>query len=144
MTDPRPATATTSGPAGGAARGPQIAYRVALLVFLLMGAVQIYLAGVGAFSKNEDPGFGAHRMLGFAMAAVALVIVVLALLARAGGRAVTVSVLILLLAAVGQSGLAALGENNAFVGGLHAIDGLVILGLAGFLQGSAARGVSPR
>jgi hypothetical protein len=118
----------------------RVAYRLALLVFLVMGVVQIYLAGLGAFSKNEHPGFGPHRGLGFAMAGVALVILVLALLSRAGGRAVGVSVVILLLAGLGQSALAALGENNAYVGGLHAFDGLVILGLAGFLQGTSVRG----
>jgi hypothetical protein len=141
MTDPRQSrSATTSEPVGGAARGVRVAYRLALLVFLVMGVVQIYLAGLGAFSKNEHPGFGPHRGLGFAMAGVALVILVLALLSRAGGRAVGVSVVILLLAGLGQSALAALGENNAYVGGLHAFDGLVILGLAGFLQGTAVRG----
>jgi hypothetical protein len=117
----------------------RVAYRVALIAFLLMGVVQIFLAGVGVFSSSGDPGFGPHRILGFAMAGVALVIVVLAVLVRAGGVAVGVAVVLLLLAGGGQSLLARIGEENAFVGGLHALEGLVILGLAGYLQGSDAR-----
>jgi len=132
---PAQPAATTTGPPPTVL----LVYRAALTVFLLMGAVQIFLAGLGVFSSAGDPGFGPHRMVGFAMAAVALVILVLAALARAGGRAIGVAVLLFLLAAVGQSLLAAIGEDSAFVGGLHALDGLVILGLAGFLQGSAAR-----
>jgi hypothetical protein len=65
------------------------------------------------------------------------VIVVLALLARAGGRVIGVAVVLLVLVAVVQSLLTSVGEDSAFVGGLHALDGLVILGLAGHLQGAA-------
>lgn len=117
----------------------RVAYRVTLTVFLLMGAVQIFLAGLGVFSSRGDPGFGPHRILGFTMAAVALVIVVLAVLTRSGGPAIGVAVVLLLLTGAGQSLLAGFGEGNAFVGGLHALDGLVILGLAGYLQSSDAR-----
>jgi hypothetical protein len=135
MSNPRAEpTATTGSPSP-----VQVAYRVALAVFLLMGIVQIFLAGLGAFSARGDPGFGPHRAVGFAMAGVALVIVVLALLARAGGRAIGVAAVLLLLVAVVQSLLASVGEDSAFVGGLHALDGLVILGLAGYLQGTARR-----
>jgi hypothetical protein len=41
------------------------------------------------------------------------------------------------LVAVVQSLLTSVGEDSAFVGGLHALDGLVILGLAGHLRGAA-------
>jgi hypothetical protein len=68
--------------------------------------------------------------------------VVLALLARAGARSIGVAVLLFLLAAVGQSLLVVLAGGSAFFGGLHALEGLAILGLAGFLQ-SDARQVVP-
>jgi hypothetical protein len=106
-----------------------------LALFLLAGAVQIFLAGYGAFHG----GFDAHRTLGFIMSGLALVVVVLALLGRVGGRDIGLSVLLFLLAALGQSAWAALGENSAFFGGLHAFEGLAILGLAGFLHGTAIR-----
>jgi hypothetical protein len=51
-------------------------------------------------------------------------------------------VLLFLLAAVGRSLLVVLAGSSAFFGGLHALEGLAILGLAGFLQ-SDARRVAP-
>jgi hypothetical protein len=132
MTDaPNPAAsrpATTSGPL-------LAVYRWALTLFLVAGAVQIFLAGFGAFHG----GFAAHRGLGFGMAGLALIIVVLALVARVGTRDVVLAVVLLLLAGGAQSLLAGLGEDTAFWGGLHALDGLAILGIAGFLQGAAIR-----
>jgi hypothetical protein len=134
MTD-SPAETTAARPEGGLAAGARVGYRWVLALFLLAGAVQIFLAGYGAFHG----GFDAHRTLGFIMAGLALVVVVLALLGRVGVRDIGLSVLLLLLAALGQSAWAALGEDSAFFGGLHAFEGLAILGLAGFLHGAAIR-----
>jgi hypothetical protein len=113
-------------------------------VFLAAGVVQIFLAGVGVFgldgaSLADATSFGPHRTWGFVMSGVALAVLVLAVVARAGVQAIVLAAVILLLTAVGQSLLAALGENSPLVGGLHALDGLVILGLAGFLFGSSRR-----
>ena len=127
-------TATRAAP-----HAVRIAYRAVLAVFLLMGVVQIFLAGLGVFSRGSGPGFEPHRILGFAMSGVALLIVVLALLARAGARSIGVAVLLFLLTAVGQSLLVVLAGGSAFFGGLHALEGLAILGLAGFLQSDARR-----
>jgi hypothetical protein len=125
-TAPRPATT----------RGPLLEiYRWALTLFLVAGAVQIFLAGFGAFHG----GFAAHRGLGFGMAGLAVIILVLALVARVGTRDVVLAVVLVLLAGAVQSLLAGLGEDGAFWGGLHALDGLAILGIAGFLQGAAIR-----
>jgi hypothetical protein len=134
MTDaPNPAAA---GPRPARTGGPLLAvYRWALTVFLVAGAVQIFLAGFGAFNG----GFAAHRGLGFGMAGLSVIIVVLALVARVGTRDIVLAVVLLLLAGGVQSLLAGLGENAAFWGGLHALDGLAILGIAGFLQGAAIR-----
>lgn len=44
-----------------------------------------------------------------------------------------------LLAALMQSLLAGLAGGTALYGGLHALDGLAILGIAGFLYASARR-----
>jgi hypothetical protein len=131
-------TATDTAP-----RAVRIAYRAVLAVFLLMGVVQIFLAGLGVFSRGSGPGFEPHRILGFVMSGVALLIVVLALLARAGARSIGVAVLLFLLAAGGQSLLVVLAGDSAFFGGLHALEGLALLGLAGFLQ-SDARRVAPQ
>jgi hypothetical protein len=131
MTDsarPAPTTARPGGPV-------LPVYRAVLALFLLAGAVQIFLAGFGAFHG----GFAAHRALGFGMAGLAVVILVLALVTRAGTRDVVLALVLVLLAGGAQSLLADAGESGAFWGGLHALDGLAILGIAGFLQGGAIR-----
>ena len=130
MTDsPAPPTATRRN-------GPLLpVYRVVLAVFLLAGAVQIFLAGFGVWGG----GFEAHRILGFTMAGIAVVVLVLALVSRAGTRDVVLAVVLVLLAGGAQSLLAEAGGSGAFWGGLHALDGLAILGIAGFLHGAAIR-----
>ena len=138
MTDP--AAPTTARPAG-----PLLpVYRMVLALFLLAGAVQIFLAGFGVWGG----GFDAHRILGFTMAGIAVVVLVLALVTRAGRRDVVLAVVLVLLAGGAQSGLAEAGGSGAFWGGLHALDGLLILGIAGFLHAAAIRrgraAVSPR
>jgi hypothetical protein len=117
-------------------------YRWLLLVFLLAGAVQIFLAGLGVFGLFDTGGdtFAPHRALGFAMAGIALLILVLALIARPGARAITGSAVLVLLTALVQSLLAGLGKDHAAYGGLHALDGLLILGIAGYLYAQARRG----
>jgi hypothetical protein len=136
----------TRSPAGrtGLRRGALLAYRWVLLAFLLAGAAQIFLAGLGVFSVashgvSEDSAFSAHRGLGFALAGVALVILLLALIARPGVRAIGLSVVLFLLTALMQSLLAGLADGTALYGGLHALDGLAVLGIAGFLYASASR-----
>jgi hypothetical protein len=112
-------------------------------VFLLLGVVQIFLAGLGAFSAGGGPGFEPHRLTGFIMSGVALVVVVLAVVARAGSRHIAAVVVVLLLAGLMQRLLSAGGWENAWIGGLHALDGLVILGVAGNLFGASAPGRGP-
>jgi hypothetical protein len=114
------------------------------LLFLVAGLVQIFLAGMGVFDLNgqklaDASSLDPHRALGFAMGGLSLLLLILALVARASGRTIAVSVVVALLANLGQSILASAGENTAFFGGLHALDGLAILGLAGYLFGEARR-----
>jgi Family of unknown function (DUF6220) len=97
----------------------------------------------GVFSLfSSGPGFEPHRTVGFVMSGVALLIVVMAVVARAGGRAIGLAVLLLVLVAVGQSLFAGLGDEAAFWGGVHALSGLATLGIAGYLQ-AQARGEAP-
>ena len=125
-------------------RAAQTGYRWLLLAFLVLGAVQIFLAGLGAFRIDNlgvsgDTAFAPHRAVGFAMGGVALFILVLALIARPGVRAVIGSALLFLLAVLVQSLLASLADNTVWFGGLHALDGLAILGIAAFLYLAARR-----
>ncbi len=125
-------------------RAAQTGYRWLLLAFLALGAVQIFLAGLGAFRIDNlgvsgDTAFAPHRAVGFAMGGVALLILVLALIPRPGVRAVIGSVLLFLLAVLVQSLLASLADNTVWFGGLHALDGLAILGIAAYLYLAARR-----
>ena len=129
-----------AAPITGLRRGALVAYRWALLAFLLAGVAQIFLAGLGAFRLQDqglaaagDSAFAPHRALGFSMGAIALLILVLAVIARPGARAIAGSALLVLLTSLVQSLLAGLGEDHAVYGALHALDGLLILGTAGYL-----------
>ena len=103
----------------GVRRAARTGYRWLLLVFLLAVAVQIFLAGLGVFSfGNGDRvggghAFSAHQGLGFAIGGASILLLVLAIAARAGRRAV--------------------------FGGLHALDGLLIAASAGVQYAPARR-----
>ena len=124
-------------PGAAAARRPAMTVlHWALGGFLLLGAVQIFLAGLGAFrteTVGADTAFAAHRSFGFALAGAALVILVLALVARAGRAAIIGAAAIVVLINIAQSLLASLGDDHALFGGLHAFDGLAIIGIAAWL-----------
>ena len=142
VTAARPDAATT--PATGLRRGAFLGYRWALLVFLLAGVAQIFLAGLGVFSVVDhgvagDTAFAPHRILGFTISGLALLILVLALIARPGARAITGSVVLALLTNLMQSLFAGLADSQAVFGALHALDGLLILGIAGYLYAHARR-----
>jgi hypothetical protein len=128
----------------GLRRAAQAGFRWLLLAFLVLGAVQIFLAGLGAFRIDNlgvsgETAFAPHRAVGFTMGGVALVILILALIARPGTRAVVLAAVMFVLAFLAQSVLASLADNTVLFGGLHALDGLAILGIAAFLYLAARR-----
>ena len=130
----------TVAPITGLRRGAMLGYRWALLAFLVAGVAQIFLAGLGAFrlqdqglAAADDSAFAPHRALGFSMAGIALVILVLAVIARPGVRAVAGSAVLVLLTSLMQSLLAGFAEDHAVYGAVHALDGLLILGIAAYL-----------
>jgi hypothetical protein len=121
-------------------------YRWLLLGFLLLGVAQIFLAGLGVFRLQDqglaaggDSAFAPHRAIGFTMAGIALLILVLAVIARPGTRAIIGSAVLVLLTSLMQSLLAGLADDHAVYGGLHAFDGLLILGIAGYLYSRSRR-----
>jgi hypothetical protein len=119
-------------------------YEWLLAAFLVLGAAQIFLAGLGVFRLNDlqassDTAFAPHRAVGFAMGGVALLILIAALAARCGARAASLAAVLAVLTNLVQSLLAGLADNTAVYGGLHALDGLAILGLAALLYTSARR-----
>ena len=117
-------------------RPAMLVFHWALAAFLLLLAVQIFLAGLGAFRTEAigaDSAFAPHRDFGFALGGVALVILVLAVVARAGRAAITGAAALVVLTNLAQSLLAGLADDHALFGGLHAFDGLAIIGIAAWL-----------
>jgi Family of unknown function (DUF6220) len=129
----------------GVRRGSLVAYRWLLLAFLLAGGAQIFLAGLGVFSFGDgdaaggSSAFDAHRALGFTMAGAAVVILILALIARPGVLPMSLAGVLVVQTCLLQSLLDGLADNTAVYGGLHALDGFLILGIAGLLYASARR-----
>ena len=126
-------------------RGAMIAYRWLVLGFLLAGGIQIFLAGLGVFSfRDQDAAagssaFDAHQTLGFTMGGIAVVILIVALIARPGVLPACLAGVLVVQTCLVQSLLASLADNTALYGGLHALDGLLALGIAGFLCVTARR-----
>ena len=119
-------------------------YRWLLLAFLLAGCAQIFLAGSRVQLRRprhgrRDSAFDAHRTLGFTLAGVAIVVFVLALIARPGVVPVVLSGVMVVQTALLQSLLDGLADHAALYGGLHALDGIVLLGIAGFLYATSRR-----
>ena len=138
--------ASGTEPASTGRRPAMLVFHWALAAFLLLLAVQIFLAGLGAFRTEvvgADSAFAAHRTFGFALGGAALVILVLALVARAGRAAVAGATALVVLIGFAQSLLAGLADDHALFGGLHAFDGLAIIGIAAWLW-SRTRPRAPR
>jgi MFS superfamily sulfate permease-like transporter len=135
MTEPTP---SLEGSGARAAADTVFAYLAALLVLGIV--VQFFLAGFGVFGIDQHKlgkatSLDPHRALAGILAAIAILMFIAALIARTSKTKIWVSILIAVLTEPVQALLASGGENHNWVGGLHALDGLIILGLAGWLHG---------
>jgi cytochrome b561 len=106
--------------------------------FVLLGAtVQFFLAGLAVFRAKphdsdklfESSAFNAHQVVGEALIVVSFALLVLALLNR---DQVRLALLLFVLMLV-QYGLAKGGHKIAALGGLHPVNGVLILVIAHFL-----------
>jgi hypothetical protein len=137
--------AATSGLTGWRTRVDR-AFVYLTTAFFLAVVVQVFLAGVGVFGDHSEKikdatSFDPHRTLGFILGGVAVILLILAALARASQATWIGALVLAVLAFVAQSALADGGEDNKWVGGLHAFVGIVILLLAGWLTGAGHRRV---
>ena len=115
----------------------------ALLATLLVLAVvaQFFLAASGAFdTAPNDESFQTHRALGYGIVLIAILLTIVAALARIPGRLTGMTALVAGLG-VGQGLIRAIaaafndtGDTSTTAGklvfGLHAINGLIILAVA--------------
>ena len=101
---------------------------------------QVYLAGYGAFRGVQGhQGFEAHETMGNILGVITIVLLVLALVAHVNKATMGGAAVLVLLTEVAQHGLAQAGHSNAWIGGIHAFDGMVILLLATWLATTAWR-----
>jgi hypothetical protein len=113
---------------------PSAAQRLFALLIVVGVATQFFLAAAGAFGATS---FSAHKAVGNALAAAAIVALLVALLAR---RYVLPSVL-LLAALIVQIVLGSLGtSSSSWFGAFHGLNALVVMGTAGNLARLTARG----
>ena len=102
-------------------------YAIAASILVVGLVLQVFLAGLGVF---DDPTFFlTHRDTGYTLELVALVVIVLASVARAGRAQIGIAALIFGLFLL-QSVLVALRESSPAVAALHPVNGFLILLLA--------------
>jgi hypothetical protein len=102
-----------------------------------LAAAQFALAAFGAFNSvnGHRHGYRAHEVVGMIVELVGLLVLVAALVARPNRRVVILAVVVFLLAGPIQPSLAELAKDDAsWVGALHGLVGLAILGLFGQLS----------
>lgn len=112
--------------------------------------VQFYLAAVGAFdTAPNDEAFDAHAILGTVILLLAVLATIMAAVARLGGRLIGMTagiaglVLLQSLIRVLADALNDSGDTSSTAGtlvfGLHALNGLAILGLSARVLAEARR-----
>lgn len=116
-----------AAPAGGAAR----AHSILALTFVAGAVIQFFLAGLGAFKFDnaDSSAFDPHRIMGDLLTLFALIILILAVVGRREARQASVVLFVLMII---QQVLAGAGESTPILGALHGLNGLFILGAAGF------------
>jgi hypothetical protein len=111
-------------------------FAVLAALLVLVVVAQFFLAASAAFdTAPKDESFGAHRTLGFVIVLFALLLTVVAALARMPGRLIGMTALVAGLSAL-QGLIRAVAEAfgdpaGTVVFGLHAVNALAVLALAG-------------
>jgi Family of unknown function (DUF6220) len=128
----------------GVRRAVDVAYGYLAPFFVLGVLAQVFLAGIGIFGINSAKvanatSFDPHRAWRTVLMVLSLILLILALIAWASRATMIWTFVLALLVIVAQSALAAAGENSKWIGGLHALDGMVILLLSLWLAITAKR-----
>jgi len=111
-------------------------------------AVQFALAGSGAFTVNKNPAtptdhaYGPHMVLGLIIAALTVLILAVSLAgqaARRHRRTLRLAATLAGLALIVEPLLGEAGTRVPFLGALHALNGLIICALTGWLLSETGR-----
>ena len=128
----------------GAQRAGYQVWRVLVALIAAACVVQIFLAGRGAFGihgsakLDDQKSFDPHRALGEIIGLLAVLAFLAALVAWKNRRLIAITFALAVMAEVLQH-LFAL-PKHPWVAGLHALDGVSILGLSAWLAHQAWRG----
>jgi len=95
-------------------------------IFMAGLLVQFYLAGTAVFGAES---YQPHRMLGFALTILVILMLVLALVGRLGRKVVGMALLLVLLVIV-QALLPALRGPAPWIAALHPANALVLMGVS--------------
>jgi Mn2+/Fe2+ NRAMP family transporter len=130
-------------PLPGVRRGADVTFAVVQALFVAAVLAQVFLAGLGAFTHRSTGShpFAAHEDLGNILGIVAVALFVIAVIARASTATVVGALVLGVLTEAAQHGLAQGGHHHAWLGGLHALDGMIILLLGTWLAIAAYRRV---
>lgn len=91
--------------------------------------VQFALAGFGAFDAfQKQHGFKPHEVLGDIIGGFTVLVLIAAFIARANNRMLIQASLLFIMAAPLQQVLASVGKDHPWVGAIHALVGVFILG----------------
>ena len=140
-TTPTPAAtpATQALPAGYRTTTGQVMRYLAMAGGTLT-VLQFALAGFGAFSAfQHHRGFGAHETVGTIIGVVTVLVLIAALIARPSRLAMILAAVLFVLSGPVQPILADVGKDHAWVGAIHALVGIAILGLFGRLSARLGR-----
>ena len=124
-------------------------YSYLIALFFIGVLAQVFLAGVGVFGDHASQvanasSLGPHRALGTVLGVVAVLLFLVALAARINRSTVLGALALGILTMAAQPILASGGDYNKWVGGLHALDGMLILLLSLWLAAAAHRRESAR
>jgi len=124
--------ADMDGKSGGARHTALLALRYGAMVFCAAVIVQFYLAGVGIFAATgpvkDAASLDPHRQLGYILAALALLVLIAAIVARPGRQVLGAAIALFVLTGI-EGGLASAGPSAPYLGALHPVIAAAILGI---------------
>jgi tetrahydromethanopterin S-methyltransferase subunit E len=139
-----PIAQSTDGTLTGARAKALLAY-IGLSGLLILGIwIAFILAGHGVFGLNghnldkhaggkaldKQTVLDAHRAIGSILGLITILVLIAVAIARPGRKLVIWTVVLFLLAAIGQPAFAGIGEDHSWGGALHVLNAGVILVLA--------------
>ena len=128
----------------GVQRGAYQVYRVLVAGIAIACVVQIFLAGRGVFGVvpgkklDDQTSLDPHRTLGEIIGIAAVLCLICALIVWRDRRLIGLTFALALMAEVIQHASAL--PKHPWVAGLHAVDGVAVLGLSAWMAHTAWRG----